>query len=217
MRTVARGSTGLAVSAIGLSCMGMSEFFGPANHDESLATLRRAVELGVSLLDTADMYGIGANERLLGEFLARGQRDSAIVATKFGAVRDPVTVPYSPLGRGFLTGVYSSTHGLAADDYRQVIPRFAAQKAEHNADLLKPIQQIAEAYGATTGQVALASLIQQSTARGLAVVPIPGTKHQTRLKENAAAVDIHLTEDDLAAVEPIAWARRRRRPSRTPA
>jgi aryl-alcohol dehydrogenase-like predicted oxidoreductase len=85
-------------------------------------------------------------------------------------------VPYSPLGRGFLTGVYTSTDGLGADDYRQAIPRFAAQNAEHNADLLKPIQQIAEAHGATTGQVALAWLIQQSDARGLAVVPIP---HQT--------------------------------------
>jgi aryl-alcohol dehydrogenase-like predicted oxidoreductase len=294
--------------------MGMSEFFGPANNDQSLATLRRAVELGVSFLDTADMYGIGANERLLGEFLARGQRDNAIVATKFGAVRDPDTgvpiglrgdaayvrqacdaslrrlgidhidlyylhhpdpktpieetvgamaelvtagkvrhlglsnitagqlrvghgvhpiaavqsewslftrdveesvvpacaelgvgfVPYSPLGRGFLTGVYTSTDGLAADDYRQAIPRFAAQNAEHNADLLKPIRQIAEAHGATTGQVAHAWLIQQSQARGLAVVPIPGTKHRTRLEENVDAVDIHLTDHDLAAVEPIA-------------
>jgi aryl-alcohol dehydrogenase-like predicted oxidoreductase len=91
MRPVTLGSTGLEVSAIGFGCMGLSEYFGPADHGESLRTLARAVELGVTFLDTADIYGVGANERLLSEFLSGGRRDQVVIATKFGALRDPGT------------------------------------------------------------------------------------------------------------------------------
>jgi aryl-alcohol dehydrogenase-like predicted oxidoreductase len=314
MHTTTLGGAGLEVSALGLGCMGMSEFYGPADHAESLATLLRAVELGVTFWDTSDAYGIGANERLLGEFLAHGRRDEVVLATKFGVFRDPATgrplgvrgdaeyvrqacdaslerlgtdhidlyyvhlpdpkvpieetvgtlaglvaagkirhiglsnltaeqvraahavhpiaavqmewslftrepeaalvpacaelgigfVPYSPLGRGFLTGAYTSTEGLATNDYRQAVPRFNAENAPHNAGLLKPIRDIAAAYGATTGQVALAWLIQRGTALGVTTVPIPGTKHHARLEENAAALDLSLSDDDLAALDPIA-------------
>lgn len=314
MRTVALGKTGLEVSAIGLGCMGMSEFYGPADHDESLATLGRAVELGVTFLDTSDAYGVGANESLLGEFFGTGRRDQVVLATKFGAVRDPQTrqlldmradpehvraacdaslkrlgtdyidlyylhfpdrrvpieetvgamaelvaagkvrhiglsnvtadqlraghtvhpiaavqnewslftrdteesllpvcaelsigfVPYSPLGRGFLTGAYTSRANLGAGDYRHAIPRFSDEHAEHNTGLLTPLREAAQAHGATLGQIALAWLIQQGEVRGTSVVPIPGTKTRARLEENAAATGVRLTADELAALEPIA-------------
>lgn len=314
MRTVALGGTGLQVSAIGLGCMGMSEFFGPVQQDESLRTLARAVELGVTFMDTADFYGLGHNERLLGEFLAAGHRDRVVIATKFGALRDPETgavlglrgdpayvreacdaslgrlgvdhidlyyhhfpdpkvpteetvaamaelvaagkvrhlglsnvtaeqlraahrvypiaavqqewalftrdpdgslvpacaelgvglVAYSPLAKGFLSGVYTSTDGLAPDDLRHQFPRFHGDNAVHNASLLSPIQQIASRHHATTGQVALAWLIHQSKVCGTAVVPIPGTKRRARVEENAGAVSIELSPEDLAALEPIA-------------
>jgi aryl-alcohol dehydrogenase-like predicted oxidoreductase len=314
MRLRSIGQTGLKVSAIGMGCMGMSELYGPADHSTSIDTLRRALDLGVTFLDTSDTYGIGANERLLGEFLAQGRREHVVLATKFGAVRDPTTrrplglrgdaeyvrqacdaslqrlgvdhidlyyihfpapetpieetvgamaelvragkvrhlglsnvtadqlrvshqvhpiaavqnewslftreveesvlpacaelgvglVPYSPLGRGFLTGVYTSTDGLAPDDFRQAVPRFQGENALRNTDLLKPVQQIAEVRGATSGQIALAWLIRQGELNEVPVVPIPGTKHRARLEENAAAVDIHLNDDEMASLEPIA-------------
>jgi aryl-alcohol dehydrogenase-like predicted oxidoreductase len=89
MRTIGLGGTGLEVSTVGLGCMGMSEFYGPADHDTSLTTMRRALELGINFFDTSDAYGIGANERLIGEFLMGARRDSVCIATKFGVVRDP--------------------------------------------------------------------------------------------------------------------------------
>lgn len=314
MRTVALGRTGLEVSALGLGCMGMSEYYGPAVHDESLRTLARAVELGVTFLDTADIYGLGANERLVGEFLAGQRRDHVIVATKFGAVRDPGTgavrdlrgdaayvrqaceaslrrlgvdhidlyyyhfpdpkvpveettaamaglvtagkvrhlglsnitagqlraahqvhpiavmqqewslftrdleeslapacaelgvgiAPYAPLGRGFLTGAYTSADGLAPDDLRRQLPRFHGGNAMRNAALLGPVQAIAARHDITPGQVALAWLMARSQSHGTSVVPIPGTKHPRRIEENAAAADIELTAADLAALEPLA-------------
>jgi aryl-alcohol dehydrogenase-like predicted oxidoreductase len=314
MRTTILGKTGPAVSAIGLGCMGMSEFYGPTDHDESLDTLRRALDLGVTFLDTSDAYGIGANEQLLGEFLAGARRADLVLATKFGVVRDPETrrptgvrgdaayvqeaceaslrrlgtdyidlfylhvpdprtpiedtvaamaalvtagkvghlglsnitadqlraavqvhpvaavqnewslfsrdaensmvpacaelgvgfVPYAPLGRGLLTGVHTSTDGLAADDYRRAVPRFNSENAGHNAGLLGPIRQVAAARGATMGQVALAWLVRQAQDRGLAVVPIPGTRKRARLEENARSLDLGLTTADLAALEPLA-------------
>jgi aryl-alcohol dehydrogenase-like predicted oxidoreductase len=316
MRTVVLGSTGLEVSAIGLGCMTMSESFGPVNREESLATLQRAVELGVSFLDTSDIYGVGsANEKLLADFMATaGNRDSLVLATKFGAVRHPETgdvlglrgdaeyvrdacdaslkrlavdridlyylhhpdpktpieetvgamaelvnagkvshiglsnidaeqlraahavhpitavqeewslftrtveasimptavelgvgvVPYSPLGRGFLTGVYTSREGLAGDDYRRMIPRFSEENSAHNTALLDPIMKIAGTHNATAAQVALAWLTGQSKRLGISVVPIPGTKRAIRIEENAKATEIDLTDDELALLEPIA-------------
>jgi len=314
MRHVNLGETGPAVSVIGLGCMGMSELYGPAaDRDQSLSVLHRAVELGVTFLDTSDTYGVGHNEELLRDFLRESDRDALVLATKFGAVRDPVSraplalrgdpayvpeacdaslrrlgvdhidlyyphfpdpntpieetvgalaelvkagkvrhlglsnvsadqlrraagihpiaavqnewslfsreaedelvgtcvelavgfVPYAPLGRGFLTGAYTSTDGLAQGDFRLGVPRFQGENAQHNRRLLDPVRQVARAHEATPAQVALAWLIQRREALGVTVVPIPGTRRRERVEENAAAAELRLTEVELAALEPI--------------
>ncbi len=297
------GINDLTVSAVGLGCMGMSEFYGTTDEDEGIRTIRRALDLGVTLLDTADMYGPFTNERLVGRAIAR-RRDDVVLATKFGNVRDPenpglrrvdgspeyvrkacdaslerlgvdhidlyyqhrvdrsvpiedtvgamaelVTagkvrrlglseasaatirrahavhpitalqtefslwtrhieaeilptirelgiglVPYSPLGRGFLTGTITSTDSLAADDFRRVNPRFAGDAMQANLSLVQRVRAIAERKGVTAGQLALAWVL----AQGQDVVPIPGTKRVHYLEENVAAAAIVLTDDDLA-------------------
>ncbi|MEU4245482.1 aldo/keto reductase [Actinoplanes sp. NPDC026619] len=294
----------------------MSEFYGPAERADSLATLGRAVEIGVSFVDTSDAYGIGANETLLGEFLAGARRDEIRVATKFGAVRDPQTgrpvemrsdpeyvrlacdaslkrlgvdridlfylhfpdrrtpiedtvgaigelvaagkvdhvgvsnvtaeqiraghrahpiaavqnewslftrdaedsvipacaelgigfVPYSPLGRGFLTGVYTSDEGLAPTDIRHAVPRFTGTNAVHNASLLEPVRAVARAHDATPAQVALAWLILKGAELGAGVVPIPGTRSADRIAENARAADLTLSPQEMELLEPIGAA-----------
>ncbi|MGA5561756.1 aldo/keto reductase [Streptomyces platensis] len=314
IETVELGNGGPRVGVQGLGCMGMSFAYGPTDADEARATLERALELGVTLFDTADMYGMGENEKFIAPFI-RAHRDEVVLATKFAISLDPddpakrvirndraylrqavegslrrlgvdeidlyymhrrevnvpieesvgamaelvaegkvkhlglseVTgselraaqavhpitalqsewslfsrdiedgvvpaaaelgvglVPYSPLGRGFLTGafVHADTE-LTADDFRRQQPRFTGDNAAANAALLEPVRTIAEAHGATPGQIALAWLQQQATARDLAVVPIPGTRKRTRVEENTAATRIRLTEQDLAQLEPIA-------------
>jgi aryl-alcohol dehydrogenase-like predicted oxidoreductase len=314
VHSVTLGRSGPAVSAVGLGCMGMSEFYGPSDKDESISTLRRAVDLGVTFLDTSDAYGIGANESLLGEFVAGLPREDVVLSTKFGVVRDPETgrpvgmrgdaeyvrqaceaslrrlgtdhidlyylhvpdpktpveqtvaamaelvaagkvrhlglsnlgpdqvraaaavapiaavqlewslfsrdveagtvqvcaelgigfVPYAPLGRGMLTGVYTGTDGLAPTDYRQAVPRFNAENGPRNVPLVEAVRAVAAAHGATPGQVALAWLLHRSTVYGTAVVPIPGTRRVGRIEENAGAADLELTAADLAALEPLA-------------
>ncbi|MFD6158599.1 aldo/keto reductase [Nocardia sp. NPDC060256] len=308
--TTTLGASGIEISVQGLGCMGISEFYGSSDFTESRATLDRALELGVTLFDTADVYGAGHNEEFLSEFV-RANRDQVVLATKFGIVRkadDPsyrgidnspgyirnavegslrrlgidtidlyymhrrnpevpiegtvgvlaellqqgkiraiglsevtgpelraaqavhpiaavqsewsifsrdvertvapaatelgVTfVPYSPLGRGFLTGAVTE---LAEGDVRRVFPRFAEQNAARNAELLAPLGTIAAARGGTLAQVALAWLHAQARVRGLSVAPIPGTRSRTRLAENVAAATIELTADELATLEPIA-------------
>jgi aryl-alcohol dehydrogenase-like predicted oxidoreductase len=312
--TTALGRSGIQVGAQGLGCMGMSEFYGPADLTESRATLDRALEIGVTLFDTADMYGSGHNEEFLSDFV-KANRDRVVLATKFAMVRkadDPtyrgidnspayirsavdaslrrlgidtidlyymhrrnlevpieesvgamaelvtqgkvralglsevtgdelraadavhpiaavqsewslfsrdvertvvptaaelgVTfVPYSPLGRGFLTGSFASAGELTdAKDFRHSMPRFSGDNAVHNAELLAPLRAIADARDSTLAQVALAWVHAQAAVRGLSVVPIPGTRSRTRLTENAAAATITLTADELAVLEPIA-------------
>ncbi|WP_431999369.1 aldo/keto reductase [Streptomyces sioyaensis] len=314
IETVELGTGGPRVGVQGLGCMGMSFAYGPTDADEARATLERALELGVTLYDTADMYGVGENEKFLAPFL-RAHRDEVVLATKFAITADPedptkriirndpayirqavegslrrlgideidlyymhrrnpdvpieesvgamaelvaegkvkhlglseVTgpelraaqavhpiaalqsewslfsrdiersvvataaelgvgvVPYSPLGRGFLTGAFvSADKELTADDFRRTQPRFTGDNAAANAALLEPVRSIAEAHGATPGQIALAWVQHQATARGLAVVPIPGTRKRSRIEENAAATGIRLTAQDLALLEPIA-------------
>ncbi|BCK71487.1 aldo/keto reductase [Streptomyces libani subsp. rufus] len=314
IETVELGNGGPRVGVQGLGCMGMSFAYGPTDADEARATLERALELGVTLFDTADMYGMGENEKFIAPFI-RAHRDEVVLATKFalsvdpddptkrvirndrayirqavegslrrlgvdeidlyymhrrdvnvpleesvGAMAElvaegkvkylglsevtggelraaqavhPITavqsewslfsrdiengvvqaaaelgvglVPYSPLGRGFLTGAFvQADKELAADDFRRQQPRFTGDNAAANAALLEPVRAIAEAHGATPGQIALAWLQQQATARGLAVVPIPGTRKRSRVEENTAATRIRLTEQDLAQLEPIA-------------
>ncbi|MFG3072773.1 aldo/keto reductase [Streptomyces sp. NPDC048225] len=313
MPTARLGDGGLEVGVQGLGCMGMSFAYGPADADASRATLERALELGVTLYDTADVYGLGENEKFLASFL-RAHRDEVVLATKFalsldhvdptkrtirgdaayvrqcveaslerlgvdvidlyymhrrdvnvpieetvGAMADLVRegkvkhlglsevtagelraahavhpiaavqsewslfsrdieagvvpaavglgvalVPYSPLGRGFLTGSVTGTDGLAADDFRRQQPRFTGDNARANAALLDPVRTVAEAHGATLGQIALAWVQQRARVHGLPVIPIPGTRKPARVEENTAATGIVLTEDELSLLEPIA-------------
>ncbi|MEV6389825.1 aldo/keto reductase [Nocardia xishanensis] len=297
----------LAVSAQGLGCMGMSHAYGASDDAQSIATLHRALDLGVTLLDTADFYGAGHNEELIGRAIA-GRRDEVVLATKFGFVnrlgeatsirgdaeyvrqacdaslrrlgidhidlyyqhrvdpRVPIEetvgamaelvragkvrhlglseagvqtirrahavhpiaalqsewslwtrdleveiaavcrelgigiVPFSPLGRGFLTGRYSSVDGLAKTDMRRSQPRFADGNLEQNLAIVAKLNELAAAKGVTAGQLALA-WVQH---RGDDVVPIPGTRRQQYLEENLAALSIELTAEDLAAIEAAA-------------
>lgn len=307
MKKINLGSQGAIVSRLGLGCMGMSEFYGDRNDEESAATILRGLDLGINFLDTADMYGIGANEELIGRTI-RGRRDEVFLATKFAIIRkvedpayfavsgrpehvhaacdaslrrlgvdhidlyyqhrvDPETpieetvgamaelvaagkvkylglseaspatirrahkvhpitalqteyslfvrevedeilptlrelgiglVPYSPLGRGLLTGAIKGSSDLPAGDARsQRYPRFAADAIDQNLLLVARIKAIADRKGVKAGQLALAWVL----AKGSDVAPIPGTKRRKYLEENAAAADILLTQDDIAELE----------------
>ena len=295
------GNQGLTVSATGLGCMGMSEFYGARDDRESTATIHRALDLGVNFLDTADVYGCGENERLVGQAIRR-RRDEVVLATKFGNVRDeqgnfmgvngrpeyvrkccdasllrlgvdqidlyyqhrvdpnvpieetvgamgelvlagkvrylglseaaPATirraakvhpisalqteyslwcrdveveilatcrelgigfVPYSPLGRGFLTGKIRTIDDLAADDWRRHGPRFQGENFDQNLAIVRSLEAMALRKKCKPAQLALAWVL----AQGDEVVPIPGTKRRTYLDENAAALEIELTTTDL--------------------
>ncbi len=306
------GSQGLTVSAEGLGCMGMSAFYGAFDDAESTATIHRALDLGITLLDTADMYGPFTNEILVGKAIA-DRRDKVVLATKFGnevdengkrtggingrpeyvraAVEaslqrlnvdvidlyyqhrvDPDTpieetfgalgelvaagkvrylgiseaapetirrahathplsavqteyslftrdveddgvlstvrelgigfVPYSPLGRGFLSGRIRSIDDFDADDFRRSSPRFQGENFAKNLDVLDQVVAIAERKGVTPSQLALAWVL----AQGPDIVPIPGTRRIANLQENVAAVDIVLSDEDLAAIDQVAPA-----------
>ncbi|MFH8528006.1 aldo/keto reductase [Streptomyces tendae] len=312
--TARLGDDGPEVGVQGLGCMGMSFAYGPTDTDASRATLERALELGVTLYDTADAYGAGENERFLAPFFG-AHREEVVVATKFalsippdeptrriirndapyireaveaslrrldldvidlyymhrrdvnvpieetvGVMADLVRegkvkhlglsevtgeelraaqavhpiaavqsewslfsrdieagvvpaarelgvalVPYSPLGRGFLTGSFADAdQDLTQDDFRRQQPRFTGGNAAANAALLAPVRTVAEAHGATLGQIALAWVQQRARVHGLPVIPIPGTRKPTRVEENTGATRIVLTQDELSLLEPIA-------------
>jgi aryl-alcohol dehydrogenase-like predicted oxidoreductase len=310
------GRNGLVVSSIGLGCMGMSQAYGDADREESLATIHRALDLGVTFLDTSDVYGNGHNEELVGEALA-GRRDEVQLATKFSLSRDgsgsmridgrpenvracadaslrrlkvdvidlyyqhrvdpqvpiedtvgamaelveqgkvrhlglseasaasirravavhPIAalqsewslwtrdlegtgdggeggdtvlgvarqhgigiVPFSPLGRGFLTGAITSPSDFGEDDFRRGHPRFTGEAFEVNLRLVEAVRSLAAEKGVTPGQLALAWVL----AQGEDVVPIPGTKRRSYLEENVGAAAVRLNDDDLARIAAIA-------------
>ncbi|WP_328321696.1 aldo/keto reductase [Kribbella sp. NBC_00382] len=302
------GTNGPDVSRLGLGCMGMSFGYGPGDDTESIATLRRALDLGINFLDTADMYAAGSNEELVGKAIA-GRRDEVVLASKFGIVMDPATyklirldssptyvrsaidaslsrlgvdhldlyyqhradpsvpieetvgamaelveagkvkhlglsepsadtirrahavhpiaavqseyslfsrdieaevlavcrelgigvVPYSPLGRGMLTGRIVGQEDLADNDFRKTLPRFDAENLEANLTLVEQIRTIAARNHATPGQVALAWLL----AQGNDIAPIPGTKRRTYLEENAGALAVELSPEDVASLSKL--------------
>jgi aryl-alcohol dehydrogenase-like predicted oxidoreductase len=304
LRTRKLGRQGLTVSALGLGCMGMSQSYGTPDDAESLATIHRALELGVTLFDTAEVYGPHTNEELLGRAL-RGRRDQAIIATKFGFrfdgstytgldsrpvhVREAVEgslrrlgtdridllyqhrvdpavpiedvvgtmadlvrqgkvrflglseagvetirrahavhpisalqseyslwernledeiiptlrelgiglVPFSPLGRGFLTGTARRADQYPEGDYRRGDPRFQGANFDANVRAAAVVGEVAAALGATSGQVALAWVLH----RGEDLVPIPGTKRRRYLEENVAAADVRLGAAEMARLD----------------
>ena len=314
MRTTKLGQ--LTVSAQGLGCMGMSEWYGTADWDESVATIQHALDLGVTFIDTADIYGAGHNEVLVGRAIAH-RRDEVQLATKFGIDRSggdahrvvrgehdyvkrsaeasltrlgvdsidlyylhrppqtaeieetvgamaelvaegkvrylglsevsgellrrahavhPITavqteyslwtrdiedpdlpagamdamrelgvgfVPYSPLGRGFLTGTVDLST-LDASDFRRRNPRFAGEAAKANQAIADAVRSVADAKGVAPAQVALAWVYAQQERLGVPLVPIPGTKRVKWLEQNIAAMDITLTADELAVLDPLA-------------
>ncbi|MFD9884078.1 aldo/keto reductase [Streptomyces alboflavus] len=251
------GSPGLTVSAMGLGCMGMSESHGAADWDGGLATIDRALELGVTFLDTADAYGTGHNEVLVGRAV-HGRRDQVQLATKFGidpsagdrarrvrGARDYVLrscdasllrlgveaidlyyahrppqdveieetvgamaelgvglVPYAPLGRGFLTGTLDRS-ALGGKDFRRTNPRFAGEAGRANEKIAQTVREVADRLGATPAQVALAWVHAQAERLGVAVATIPGTRSPARLEQNAAAQELTLDADALAALDPL--------------
>jgi len=204
------GNSNLEVSAIGLGCMGLSYGYGPAtDRQDAITLIRSAVELGVTFFDTAEAYGPFANEELVGEALAPF-RNQVVIATLQSEYslwwREPEKdilptleelgigfVPFSPLGKGFLTGAIDETTTFDSNDFRNTVPRFKPEARKVNQVLVDLLGNIASRKHATAAQIALAWLLAQKPW----IIPIPGTTKLHRLKENIGAAAVELTSDDL--------------------
>lgn len=210
MRTHHLGS--LEVGRIGLGAMGMSMGYSPSEQDDeqSVRTIHRALDLGVTLVDTAEIYGPYTNEELVGRAI-RDRRDEVVLATKYGMVShagdgpgnldsSPANVRTAVEGRGFLTGSIRSIDDLDEDDSRRSNPRFMGENFQRNVDLADEVGALAKQLGATAAQVALAWLL----AQGDDVVPIPGTKRVERLEENVGADAVELTPDQVQRLTDLA-------------
>src|SRR5438128_752757 len=201
------GNRNLEVSAIGLGCMGMSFSYGPAaDKQEMISLLSSAVERGVTFFDTAEVYGPFTNEELMGEALSPF-REQVVIATKFGFQLDPNGepqwigfVPYSPLGKGFLTGKINENTTFDRSDFRNTLPRFTPEARQANLTLIDLLGKIAERKKATPAQISLAWLLAQKPW----IVPIPSTRKLERLDENIGAVAVELTSDDLREIDSAA-------------
>src|SRR5947209_5790738 len=210
----------LETSALGLGCMGISFAYGPPAEESGTEAIRHAIDIGMTFIDTAEIYGPLRNEEVVGAAI-RDRRDRVQLATKLGfafdgdkrlpavegectpAVREAgiVFLPYSPLGRGFLTGTVDA-NALAQNDFRRTLPRFAGENVDRNAALVETVRAVAAKHGATPAQVALAWVL----SRGENMVPIPGTTKASRVDENAGAVALALAldADDLRELDGLA-------------
>lgn len=215
METHQLGQSSLLVSPLGLGCMGMSAYYGKPDEDEAIATIHRALELGINFFDTVDMYAAGRNEELLGRAIRRANMIHPITAlqTEYSLwSREPENrllglcrelgigfVAYSPLGRGFLAGTINRVDDLSPNDSRLRTPRFEQPNLERNRELISRLRGVARRNDCTVAQLSLAWLLSR---RGK-IVPIPGTKRRGYLEENVAALAIQLTSFDLAEIDEI--------------
>src|SRR5947208_2609214 len=186
------GRSPLEVSAVGLGLMSMSGVYGNANDEESISLIHYALDKGINLLDSADMYGWGHNEQLLGRAL-KGWRHKAIVATKFGQTKDASGKP---------TGTAHGKADVPAGDRRLQHPRFQGENLERSVQLASRLESIGREKKCTPAQLVLAWLL----AQGGDIVPIPGTKRKQRVDENLAALDIKLSKEDVKRISDAAPA-----------
>jgi aryl-alcohol dehydrogenase-like predicted oxidoreductase len=185
----------LEVPAIGFGCMVLPGFYLAGSEEQAIATLRRAADIGVNFLDTADAYGNGKNEELVGRAI-KGRRGEFLIATNCRALGMGY-VAYSPLGRGIFGGEISGAASLAENDRRKAHPRFQGENLAANVTLAQAVAALARAKRCSAAQLALAWL----PAKGEDIVPIPGTRRVDHLEENAAAADVALTASEIAALE----------------
>lgn len=192
---------GLEVGAQGFGGMALAEVYGPTDADAALATLHHAVDAGIRLIDTADVYGRGSNERLVGRLL-RERRDEVVLATKFGFVRDPA--PGGPRFRGdpaYVREAATASLGRLGVDR---IDLYYYHRVDSRVPIEETVGALAELVREGIAQLALAWLAERGRAHGIPVVPIPSTRRPERVDENLAAVDVRLSAATLAALEPLA-------------
>jgi aryl-alcohol dehydrogenase-like predicted oxidoreductase len=195
------GKQGPMVSAVGLGAMSFASVYGSAEDAESAATIARALELGVTFIDTANIYGAGHSEEVVGQteysMFSREPEEAIIPTTRELGIG---FVSYSPLGRGMLTGQFQRLDDLPADDWRRSVPRWQEDNFDHNVRLVSRLEEIARRHTITTAQLALAWVLRQ----GEDIVPIPGTRKPENLAAKAAGADVTLSAEDLEEIDAVA-------------